>query len=59
MLPRMTLVLTTWSHDRDQVIARREGVGKGVPESRLAQLEAVLSEIFPVLKDIKAAREWE
>ena len=30
-----------------------------MPESRLAQLEAVLSEIFPVLKDIKAAREWE
>jgi hypothetical protein len=30
-----------------------------VPESQLAQLEAVLSEILPVLKDIKAAREWE
>ena len=59
MLPQTTLVLTTWSHDGDWVIAHREGVGKGVPESQLAQLEAVLSEIFPVLKDIKAAREWE
>ena len=59
MLPQTTLILMTWSHDGDRIIAHREGVGKGVPESRLAQLEAVLSEIFPVLKDIKAAREWE